>query len=593
MEDEFKEFNIPAVDETGKELTGKARKKLLAKAKKEARKASNMQKQEKEAAATKQVDWSEGKYGERVIDSSSRPGRTYSKISELSRDLVGKEVLVRARIHTTRNKGRLAFFVLRQRYSTVQCVCQQAQSAASKQMFKFLCNVPPESVIDLVGEVRAVEEEISSCTQHDLELGVKELFVVSRSEPKLPIQLEDAERPRPLIKEQKANIKALDAEIEAAKAELEVAEGDDAKAAVQTKLDELATKKGAAQKFVVLSRNERLNNRVVDLRTITNQAIFSVQSGVCALFREYLMERDFVEIHTPKLLGVKSEGGANVFSLQYFGRDAYLAQSPQLYKQMSISSDLNRVFEIAPVFRAENANTYRHMTEFIGLDMEMAFNEHYHEVLDTIEQLFVHIFKGLATRYRTQLDVIKRQYPFEELVPTLPDGSVLRLQWPDIVKLLRENGLDTLTEDGHAMGDFEDVNTTQEKELGKVVKKKYGVDFYVVDKFPLSIRPFYTMPDPVDPRYSNSYDIFIRGQEVLSGAQRIHDPELLLKRCADNSHGPVDPATIKDYVDAFRFGAWPHAGGGIGMERVVMLFLDLHNIRDTCMFPRTPNRLAP
>ena len=169
------------------------------------------------------------------------------------------------------------------------------------------------------------------------------------------------------------------------------------------------------------------------------------------------MERDFVEIHTPKLLGVKSEGGANVFSLQYFGRDAYLAQSPQLYKQMSISSDLNRVFEIAPVFRAENANTYRHMTEFIGLDMEMAFNEHYHEVLDTIEQLFVHIFKGLATRFRTQLDVIKRQYPFEDLVPTLPDGTVLRLQWPDIVKLLRENGLDTLTEDGHAMGDFEDV----------------------------------------------------------------------------------------------------------------------------------------
>lgn len=253
-----------------------------------------MQKQTKEAAASQQADWSEGKYGERVIDSSSRPGRAYSKISELSKDLVGKEVLVRARIHTTRNKGRLAFFVLRQRYSTVQCVCQQAQASASKQMFKFLCkyvhlsyntcshflspfrlpasdtvpSIPPESVIDLVGEVRAVDEEISSCTQHDLELGVKEIFVVSRSEAKLPIQLEDAERPRPLIKEQKAKLKALEAEIEAVKAELEAADGADAKAAVQAKLDDLATQKGAAQKFVVLSRNERLNNRVVDLRVL-------------------------------------------------------------------------------------------------------------------------------------------------------------------------------------------------------------------------------------------------------------------------------------------------------------------------------------
>lgn len=140
----------------------------------------------------------------------------------------------------------------------------------------------------------------------------------------------------------------------------------------------------------------RLNHRIIDLRTVTNQSIFRIQSGVCQLFREFLVRERFTEIHTPKIISAASEGGANVFKVSYFKSDAYLAQSPQLYKQMMICADFERVFEIAPVFRAENSFTHRHMTEFVGLDLEMAFQEHYHEVLDLFDRLFIHIFKGTS-----------------------------------------------------------------------------------------------------------------------------------------------------------------------------------------------------
>ena len=165
--------------------------------------------------------------------------------------------------------------------------------------------------------------------------------------------------------------------------------------------------------------------------------------------------------------------------------DAYLAQSPQLYKQMAICADFDRVYEIAPVFRAENSFTHRHMTEFMGLDMEMAFNEHYHEVLHVLCNMFVHIFKGLAQKHEDLLKTIGKQYPFDEFKFR---EETLILQFPEAVALLRENGC--------TVGDFEDFSTELEKTLGSLVKQKYDTDFYVLDKFPLAVRPFYTMPDP-------------------------------------------------------------------------------------------------
>ena len=159
--------------------------------------------------------------------------------------------------------------------------------------------------------------------------------------------------------------------------------------------------------MIRVNLHTRLNNRVIDLRTVTSHAIFRIQSGACALFREFLLSKDFIEIHTPKLLAAASEGGANVFKVSYFERSAYLAQSPQLYKQMLVTSDFERVFEIAPVFRAENSFTHRHLTEFVGLDLEMAFEEHYHEVLELIEEMFIFIFKGFRERYPKEIEAVR------------------------------------------------------------------------------------------------------------------------------------------------------------------------------------------
>lgn len=201
----------------------------------------------------------------------------------------------------------------------------------------------------------------------------------------MPFQIEDAQRPQT---EEESSI-------------VEEAETTETEASSITALE------SEKKKFVRVSLPTRLDNRVIDLRTTTSQAIFRIQSGACGLFREFLLSKDFVEIHTPKLLAAASEGGANVFKVTYFDRSAYLAQSRQLYKQMLVTSDFERVFEIAPVFRAENSFTHRHLTEFVGLDLEMAFEEHYHEVLELIEEMFMYIFKGFKERYSKEIETVR------------------------------------------------------------------------------------------------------------------------------------------------------------------------------------------
>ena len=324
----------------------------------------------------------------------------------------------------------------------------------------------------------------------------------------------------------------------------------------------------------------RLNNRWIDLRTPANQGIFRIESMVGCLFRECLMDKGFIELHTPKLIKGASEGGAEVFTLDYFGEQACLSMSPQLHKQMACAcSGFERVFITGPVFRAENSNTRRHLCEFTGFDMEMVINEHYDEVLDVFSDLFIHIFDGINERCKKELEAVRAQHPFEDLKYLRP---TLKLTYAEGCALLREAGVE--------QGDYEDLSTENEKKLGDIVREKYDTDFFFMDKYPLDVRPFYTMPDPENPKLSNSYDFFIRGQEILSGAQRIHDPELIEERA--KSWG-IDLSTIQEYVDSFRNGAMPHAGGGIGLERVVMLFLGLPNIRKASWFPRDPNRLAP
>jgi aspartyl-tRNA synthetase len=468
-----------------------------------------------------------------LIRSAVITEKIYKDIRELP-DWVGQTIWVRARLHTTRAVGKGAFLVMRQGLDTVQAIVWQSD-ACPKAMVKYAQDISNESIVDLEVTIRAAAEPVLACSLQDFELGVKQVHVVSRA-AELPFVLEDAGR-------------------NPAEAE--------------------------ATGMPTVSQDTALNYRWVDLRTPANNAIFKIQSAVCQLFREYLYTQRFTEIHTPKLIGGASEGGSNVFTLKYFGENACLAQSPQLYKQMAAAcGGLERVMEIGPVFRAENSNTHRHLCEFTGLDFEMCILEHYYEALDVMGNLFCYIFDNLNSRFSHELKVVSQQYPYEPLRYTRP---TLRITFEEGRQLMRDAGMEP-------PADGEDIGTTQERELGKLVAEKYGTDFYIMDKYPLCVRPFYTMPDPENPELSNSYDLFIRGEEIVSGAQRIHDPDLLIER-AKAVGIPVN--SIQAYVDAFRHGALPHAGGGIGMERVVMLFLGLNNIRKASMFPRDPHRLSP
>ncbi|KAJ3012449.1 UNVERIFIED_CONTAM: aspartate--tRNA ligase dps1 [Siphonaria sp. JEL0065] len=492
---------------------------------------------EKAARDAAVVDYSAGKYGELPLNQSQeRTGRERIRIENISADLVDQTVLLSARIQKTNVTGaKLCFLTLRQRTNTIQAVVLQNATDISKPMLRFATDIPTESLVLVEGVIVKPSEPVKSCTIQEVEIKIKTIFVVSKTRERLPFSLEDATRPKEEFEK-----------------------------------DPLLVK---------VNMDTRLDNRIIDLRTTTSQAIFSMQSGVCQLFREFLNSKGFIEIHTPKMIDAISEGGANVFKLQYFNRNAYLAQSPQLYKQMAICADFEKVYEIAPVFRAENSFTHRHMTEFVGLDMEMAFEEHYHEVLDVLGELFVFIFKGLETRYKAEIETVRRQFPFEDF-KYLP--QTLKLEFKEGIQMLRDAGVE--------IGDFDDMNTAQEVRLGQLVREKYNTDFYMLDKFPLAIRPFYTMPDPTGNGYSNSYDFFMRGEEIMSGAQRVHDPELLEKRAREHE---VELSTIQAYLDAFKYGAPPHAGGGVGLERVVMLYLKLGNIRRTSLFPRDPKRITP
>ncbi|KAG2224062.1 hypothetical protein INT45_004943 [Circinella minor] len=526
--------------EDGKPLSKKALKKLEKEREKAARKAATAAKlaEEKAARDASNVDFSTERYGKLPMNQSqTRTDTVYEKIDNINGGRQGEDVVISARVHTSRATGnKMCFFVFRQGVSTIQGIITADENTISKPMVKFCVGIPAESIVVVEGKITKPVDEVKSCTISDAELAISKIHIVSEVQGRLPFSLEDASRPETEYENEDAQL-------------------------VRVNLD------------------TRLNNRILDLRTTTNNAIFRLQSAVCLLFREYLIEKNFMEIHTPKMISTASEGGSNVFKINYFKNSAYLAQSPQLYKQMCIAADFERVFEIAPVFRAEDSNTHRHMTEFVGLDMEMAFKEHYHEVVDVLDEMFVYIFSNLQKRYRTEIEAVKKQYPHEDF-EFLP--KTLRLKYAEGIQMLRDAGVE--------LGDYDDLSTTNEKLLGKLVKEKYHTDFYILDKFPLAVRPFYTMPDPENPKYSNSYDIFMRGEEVLSGAQRIHDADFLIERAKAHE---IDIASIQPYVDAFKIGAPPHAGGGVGLERVVMLFLQLGNIRRTSLFPRDPKRLEP
>ncbi|CAK9303519.1 unnamed protein product [Gordionus sp. m RMFG-2023] len=500
-----------------------------------------------------------GNYGQSDPTLLCLYGKEIIPLSNVNEGMDGQMVWIRARWQNSRSKGKQCFAILRQQEHTIQCVIAVNEVNISKRMVKYLSNLPKESIVDVWGKISSLPVDIpriESCTFNSLELHAVKVYTLSLTRVnQLPLLVEDASRTLAPILEPDST-----------------SESEEENALKEDDKDK--------PKAPVVNQDTRLDNRVIDLRTPANQAIFRIQAGIVSLFRSFLESRDFIEIHTPKIISAASEGGANVFTVQYFKEKAYLAQSPQLYKQMALCGDFDRVYTIGSVFRAEDSNTHRHLTEFIGLDLEMTIKCHYREIVELIGQMFVYIFKNLHNKYQKEINIVSQQYPCQPFVFLEPS---LHLDYTEALEILRDHGV--------AIGDEDDFSTPQEKLLGKLIKNIYSTDFFMLDKFPLAVRPFYTMPDQTSSnKYSNSYDMYMRGEEVISGAQRIHDIELLIERAKFHN---IDLVKIQSYIDAFKYGIGPHGGGGIGLERVTMLFLGLDNIRKTSMFPRDPKRLTP
>ncbi|UJR10555.1 hypothetical protein I4U23_014755 [Adineta vaga] len=468
-------------------------------------------------------DYAKENYGIRsYIQCQEQLSHSLVSMRDINETLLGQVIWIRSRIHLIRNHGKRAFITLRSQTETMTAVLSVNEDV-SKSMIKFVANTTRESIVDVEGEVANNPVSTELNTQKNLELHVKKFFIVNYA-TFCPVFFEEDQR---------------------------------------KSLHNIFT---------------QYNNRVTDLRTPVPQAIFRIQAGICKLFHEILDAKGFIEIHTPKILFAPSERNKNVFYMPYFDSKVYLAPSSQFHTQMAIAADFEKVYTIGTAFRYFGGRTRRHLTEFIGLNLEMSFQYHYHEVLDILGDLFVQIFEELTQRFTKEMEILKLYNckPFQYLKPTL------RLEFQDAIKLLAKNETGTFFND--------ELNVLEQEKLGQIVRTKYHTDFYILNKYPLSNQAFYTMPDPQNATLSNSYQMFMRGEEILSGSQRIHDVYLLLERV---KHHHIDTDEIRSYIEAFRYGCAPHAGAKIGLERVVMGYLGVRNIRDVSMFPRDSHHFMP
>lgn len=321
-------------------------------------------------------------------------------------------------------------------------------------------------------------------------------------------------------------------------------------------------------------RETRLDNRFLDLRRDDNQLLFRCQSFIEHMMREYWVNNDYTEIHTPKISAAAAESGSEMFKLDYFGQKACLSQSPQFYKQMSLSSGFDRVFEIGPVFRAENSHTSYHATEIEMLDVEIAYIDSVEDVMDEEENWIRYFMTKLKEKYNEE---IKKYFNVEVSDTT---NKFPRIPFNEVKTIIKENynyiGENPL-----------DLERKEEELIGKYAKEKYNSDFIFVTNFPYEARSFYVMKkDGV----TQTYDLLFKGIEITSGAQREHRPEILTEQIKEKG---IKPEDLKFYIDFFKYGCPPHGGFGVGMGRIMMRIFEIDNIREATLIYRGPTRLNP
>lgn len=322
------------------------------------------------------------------------------------------------------------------------------------------------------------------------------------------------------------------------------------------------------------SLETKLALRPVSLRNVRERAKFKIQEGIVRGFRDYLFTQGFTEIHTPKIVARGAEGGSNVFKLNYFNKKAELGQSPQFYKQTMVGV-YDRVFEAAPVFRAEKHNTTRHLNEYTSLDFEMGYIDGFEDIMAMETGFLQYTMALLEKEYKKELDM---------LGVTLPDVSKIPAVRFDKAKELVSEKYNRRIRNPY------DLEPEEELLIGRYFKEEYGSDFVFVTHYPSKKRPFYAMDDPADPKFTLSFDLLFKGLEVTTGGQRIHDYGEIIKKMEKRG---MDPEDIASYLMIFKYGMPPHGGLGIGLERLTMRLLDEQNVRETALFPRDVTRLEP
>jgi nondiscriminating aspartyl-tRNA synthetase len=428
-------------------------------------------------------------------------------------DDLGRTVTVAGWLQDVRNLGGIAFLQLRDRDGVVQVTVLKKE--LGKDAFKELTELPRESVISVTGKAQA-----NAQARAGFELLPERWTVLSRAEVPLPLGVVD--------------------------------------------------KVGA-------DLDTRLDNRFIDLRKPEISAVFRLRSLAVEGIRSSLADMGFVEVATPKIVSAGAEGGATLFKLDYFGRPAYLAQSPQLYKQHLMASGLDRVYEIAPAFRAEPSDTIRHLSEFTSFDIEKAFITSSEEVMEVAERVTVDAVRSLVERGGELLDRLGVRLE-------VPPQPFRRIPYDACMELLQA--------EGHDVRDDTEMGTEQEKLLGELVKARWGEEYYFITDFPTRFKTgtFYAARHDDRPHLTGYFDLDVRGQEIASGGKREHRMDVLIRQIEEAG---IDPASMEFYLKAFRYGMPPHGGFGYGVDRLMQKLLGLPNIREAVLYPRDRQRLVP
>lgn len=425
--------------------------------------------------------------------------------AEIGQEDFGKVVELYGWVHEIRDLGGLVFIVLRDREGFAQITLPK--KVVDREMFKTARKLRRESVIRVVGEVKEEEK-----APNGFEIIPNEIEVLNEADAPLPLEVTEK---------------------------------------VPAELD------------------TRLDNRFMDLRKPRIQAIFRIRHVVVQTIREFFDKHGFIEVHTSKIVSTATEGGTELFPITYFEREAFLNQSPQLYKQTLMAAGFEKVLEIGPIFRAEEHNTVRHLNEAISVDIEVSFTDH-EGVMKYLEELVKAVYENVNER-------CERYLAWIGLKLEVPETPFERVKYDEAVEIVRGKGEEI------SWGD--DLST----QALKLLAEEYDGYYFLVD-WPTESKPFYAMPYEDDPEISRSFDLMKGWIEIASGAQRIHKYDLLVKRIREQG---LNPESFGFYLEAFRYGMPPHAGWGMGLERLLMAMLNLQNIREAVLFPRDRQRLVP